>query len=273
MATAWQTLDWYDAPKYYDAVFDEGTEQEAAFIAGVFERHAAPANVRRGAAARSRRAPRVLEPACGAGRRVEALAQRGFAVSGFDLSEPMLEHARERTRALRPRPKLFVAAMQDFASDERFDLAHCLVSTFKYLASERDAKRHLELVAEHLVPGGVYVLGFHLTEYADERMNRERWKAKRDGFEVVCTIEGWPADKRKRTEAVRSRLVVQEGGETKRLETNWTFRTYDARQVRALLRSVPTLEHVATYDFTHDLESPRELSDEQLDIVLVLRKR
>jgi len=258
-------LDWYDAPKYYDAVFDAGTAQEAAFLEGVLARH--------GAVRGRPRVRRVLEPACGSGRLVAALAERGFAVVGFDLSEPMLEHARVRVRGLAPRPRLFRAAMQDFAARERFHLAHCLVSTFKYLANEADARRHLELVAEHLVPGGVYVLGFHLTEYADQRRNRERWQARGDGFEVVCTIEGWPAERRTRTERVRSRLVVAEGGAERRLETSWTFRTYDAAQVRRLLRSVPALEHVATYDFDHDLDQPREFGDEQLDAVLVLRRR
>ena len=72
---------------------------------------------------------------------------------------------------------------------------------------------------------------------------------------------------------MRSRLAVQERGREKRSETVWTFRTYDALQVKRLLRSVPSLEHVATYDFTYRLDGERELSDDQLDLVLVLRKR
>lgn len=50
-----------------------------------------------------------------------------------------------------------------------------------------------------------------------------------------------------------------------------SFRTYDARELRALIASVSALEHVATYDFTYGQE--RQLSDDQLDCVLVLRKR
>ena len=78
--------------------------------------------------------------------------------------------------------------------------------------------------------------------------------------------------RRRRTERVRTRLTVQQRGETLHLETNWTFRTYDASQVRRLLRSVPSLEHVATYDFTYQLDRERDLDDEQLDVVLVLRR-
>lgn len=266
---SWQTLDWYDAPAYYDAVFEEGTDTEAAFLEDCLEAYGQVDLGRR-------RTRRALEPACGAGRLVVALAERGWRVDGFDLSEPMLAYAKRRVRAagvLSRRVRLWPAAMQDFASEERYDLAHCLVSTFKYLLTEKDARRHLELVAEHLFPGGIYVLGFHLSDYADTKKSRERWVADGDGFRVTCTIEGWPPDRRTRREAVRSRLAVEEGGVTRRLETRWPFRTYDAGQVKSLLRSVPALELVAVHDMMHDVRYCQELDDEAFDVVLVLRRR
>jgi hypothetical protein len=36
---------------------------------------------------------------------------------------------------------------------------------------------------------------------------------------------------------------------------------------------VPALEHVATFDFAYLADRPRDLSDEQLDVVLILRRR
>jgi hypothetical protein len=56
-------------------------------------------------------------------------------------------------------------------------------------------------------------------------------------------------------------------------ETQWQFRTYDAKQLRRLLRRVPALEHIASYDFRYDLGEPRSLDDEYADILLLLRKR
>lgn len=261
MSTAFRELDWYSAPLYYDIVFDADTPVEGAFLEAMGELHGRSAG------------RRVLEPACGSGRLVAEMARRGFAVAGFDLSPEMLAFARERLEEAGLAAELAVKRMEAFAYRKRFDLAHCLVSTFKYLLTERDARGHLESVAAALAPGGVYVLGVHLSEYGATGVNRERWVAERGGTRVVCNIQGWPPDRAKRLERVRSRLVVEEGGETRRMETNWTFRTYDARELRRLLRSVPALEHVATYDFTYDLAAPRELDDEQLDCVLVLRRR
>ena len=163
--------------------------------------------------------------------------------------------------------------MEDFTTRGKFELAHCFISTFKYLLDEDAARAHLECVAEALVPGGLYVLGIHLSDYTLTTKVRERWVQVRGDTEVTCNIQSWPPERRKRREQVRSRLVVRERGEELRSETTWWFRTYDVRQLEALLESVPELEHIATHDFTYDADAELPLDEESFDIVLVLRKR
>lgn len=252
--------DWYDSAEYYDIIFDADTPAETDFLEAVAERHA------------TSRGRRVLEPACGSGRLIAEMARRGWTVTGFDRSEGMLAYARKRTARLRRRVRLDLNRMEQFRYPGRFDLAHCLVSTFKYLPDDDTARSHLQCIARVLAPGGVYVLGFHLTRYAHQRRQRERWTGDRGGTHVVCNIQSWPPDRRSRTERVRSRLIVTRAGEERRYETEWAFRTYDARQARALIGSVPGLEHVATYDFTHDIDAPIAFDGEQDDVVLVLRR-
>lgn len=261
MGTAWSSLDWYDTPHWYDVVFDEDTTREADFLEALFEEFAGT------------RQRRVLEPACGSGRMLVELARRGWRATGFDASRPMLDYARERLAEAGLRARLLEARMEDFRIRGRFDLAHCMVSTFKYLLDEESARSHLECVAQHLVPGGIYVLGLHLTDYARASKSRERWVARRGATRVVCNIQGWPADRRRRLERVRSRLVVEEPAGERRSETEWRFRTYDARQLERLIASVPAFEHVATSDMAYEPDFRRELGDDQLDVVLVLRKR
>ncbi|MFT4537674.1 MAG: SAM-dependent methyltransferase [Planctomycetota bacterium] len=267
MATSFQTLDWYDAPKYYDIIFDVETEEEADFLEAVHEALGPKVN--------GRSLPRALEPACGSGRLVVELADRGWRVEGNDISQPMLDYARERLRSkgLLRRARLSQGDMSHVSVKQPVHLAHCGVSTFKYLLDETSARSHLASVAGCLAPGGLYLLGFHLTNYETSKESVERWRVEQDGLDVRCSIRGWPADKRKRREKVRSRLRVVEDGQQKRSETEWYFRTYNARQVRNLLRAVPELEHIASFDFTYDIEAPRKLDDEYEDIVLVLRKR
>jgi SAM-dependent methyltransferase len=261
----YETVDWYDTPLLYDIVFEEDTTKEGLFLEQALERF--------GRTARRRATPRVLEPACGSGRLVAEMARRGFAATGFDLSRPMLDFARERLEREQLRATLRVARMERFRFRERFELAHCLVSTFKYLMDDASARAHLRSVAGALLPGGLYVLGFHLTAYSWRRCQHERWIGEREGTRVVCNIRSWPPERAARRERVRSRMVVTRGAAVRRHETSWWFRTYDARQAKALLASVPQLEHVATYDFCYDWTRPRDLDDRQLDTLLILRRR
>ncbi len=257
----YEPFDWYRQALYYDIIFDVDSRKEAAFIEALQARHGAT----RGRA--------MLEPACGSGRLVAACAKRGYRVTGFDIEPDMLAFARTRLRRRRIRARLVEARMQDFAVRGPFDIAHCMVSTFRYLLRERDARAHLERVAAVLKPGGLYVIGLHVADYADRSPSRERWTGSRGGVHVVCNIHSSPADRRTRTERLRARFVVSGERDRGRFETRWTFRTYDVKQMRGLLRSVPALEHVATYDFGLDADAPIEFDGEQLDNVLVLRRR
>ncbi len=248
-----ETRDWYDTPLYYDIIFDADTPREGEFLEALWQRH--------GAGGRSRR---LLEPACGSGRLVVEMARRGWKVAGFDGSAAMLEFATARLEWEGLKACLWADWMQGFTlpakAGPQFDLAHCLVSTFKYLLSEADATACLRRVAACLKPGGLFVLGLHLTDYASVKEEHERWVAERDGIHVVCNTHTWPADRRKRLEDLRTRL------------TRWRFRTYNAAQMRRLLRAAPELELVACYDFTYDITSPRRLDDSYADVVLVLKK-
>jgi SAM-dependent methyltransferase len=216
---------------------------------------------------------RVLEPACGSGRLAVELARRGHDVTGFDLNEAMLARARSRVAKQALRAHLVRADMRRFRFDARFEVAHCLVSTFKYLLDETSARQHLECVARHLVPGGLYVLGFHLSDYDNRSASCERWTGTSGSARVTCNTRVWPADRRTRLEDVRARLVVERASDVLRTETRWRFRSYDERQARRLIASVPSFECVALHDFHYEVERPRAFGAGILDCVFVLRKR
>ena len=59
---------------------------------------------------------------------------------------------------------------------------------------------------------------------------------------------------------------------TFRLTDTITFRTYTRRQMEELLREVPPLRAVATFDFAYEVETPIEVTGETEDVVYVLRK-
>ena len=261
MAYKYEPFDWYQTPLYYDMAFGTETGAECDFLEAVYER-LAPTRHRR-----------ILEPACGSGRLVAAMAARGYRVTGYDISEGGLAFARARLRSEGLRARLAHGAMESYRPPGSFDMAHCLVSSFRYLLGEAQARAHLACVADALAPGGIYALGFHLSDYHQPGPGRERWVAARENVRVVCNIQSEPPVTRQRRQAMRARLVVETPRGTRRYETRWLFRTYSARQFRNLLARVPALEHVATHDFDYDIDRPTELGTERLDQVVLLRKR
>ncbi|MDG1491198.1 MAG: class I SAM-dependent methyltransferase, partial [Planctomycetota bacterium] len=80
-ARRYEDFDWYEAPRYYDAIYDVDTDLEATFLEAAYKRHATPGRGRR-----------VLEPACGSGRLLAAMAGRGWRVRGFDLGGAMVRY-------------------------------------------------------------------------------------------------------------------------------------------------------------------------------------
>ncbi len=261
MSSSFQRGDWYEMPLFYDIVFAGGTVAEANFLVGVLEEHGRSGG------------RKVLEPACGTGRLMVELSRRGFEVSGFDSGEAMLEFADLRLVQERLPGTLSLQRMEDFClPGDRFDLAHCLLSTFKHLPDEAGARRHLELVRDHLAPGGIYVLGVHLADYGAARPEHERWVGERDGIQVVSNTRTWPADRVTRRERIRNRLTVAIGGAAERYESTWECRTYDHAELSRLVGRIAGLEQVACYDFNHDIATPTHLDAEATEAVLVLRR-
>jgi SAM-dependent methyltransferase len=253
--------DWYDTPLYYDIIFDSDTLKEAAFLEGAWEQFGTGSKLR------------VLEAACGSGRVMAEMLRRGWQADGFDVNESMLGHARARLKGRRGW-HLWQATMEQFQAPEgrQYQVVHCLVSTFKYLLTKAQAEAAMRRMTAVLEPGGLLILGLHLTNYARSQCEHERWVEERDGVRVVCNTRTWPANQRTRLERVRARLKVTEGGQTREQETVWDFRTYNAAQLKALLRVVPELEQMAFFDFHYDLSAPRKLDDSYADVIVILRK-
>jgi daunosaminyl-N,N-dimethyltransferase/N-dimethyltransferase len=100
----------------------------------------------------------VLEAACGTGSHLEALSS-WYRVSGFDLSEAMLEIARKKVSDV----PLFRADMRDFEVEEPVDAVLCLFSSIGYAVGEDRLGAAAACFARALRPGGVLVVEPWLT--------------------------------------------------------------------------------------------------------------
>ena len=98
---------------------------------------------------------RVLDVPCGTGRISVPLAERGFVVSGLDISNRVLEVARAAAPAL----DLRQGDMRDLPwPDGSFDAVLNLWTAFGYFETQVEDERVLAEAARVLTPGGVFVL-------------------------------------------------------------------------------------------------------------------
>ncbi|MBM4369241.1 MAG: class I SAM-dependent methyltransferase [Deltaproteobacteria bacterium] len=252
--------DWYQHPKYYDAIFGDDTVGEMDFLLAL--------NRRFGTSGRC-----FLEPACGAGRLIAEGTRRGLRMVGYDWSREMLAHARSRISLAEYRVHLYHARMESFAPAEwrgEVDLAYSLVSTFRYLDTEQAALRHLRCTKALLKPDGLYVLGFDLTDYARTKCEHERWIGKIGRDRVVCNTREWPPDRGRRRARMRNRLRITGPGKDWLIETEWIFRTYHDGQIDALLARAG-FETLAVFGFDHQIDRPLPTDTDRLDRIFVLR--
>jgi SAM-dependent methyltransferase len=253
--------DWYDYPQYYDLAFRSETRAEVQFIEAACRKYC-PFVIRR-----------MLEPGCGSGRLIVALAARGYEMLGFDRNERSLEYLRRRLVRRSLRADVFHADMIDFRLARPVDAAFNTWNTFRHLTTEGAARRHLQCVADSLRPGGIYILGLHLLPLDVSEECVERWSASHGATKVTVTLRVIATDRRQRVEVIRISMLVRTKTRELRLRTEFPFRMYTARQFRRLLASVPQFELCDVFDFWYEIDRPLELNDDITDAVFVLRKR
>jgi SAM-dependent methyltransferase len=135
--------------KYYDLFAqrkrsDPSTSKELDFLEGVFKTDA------------TRPVRRVLDVACGGGRHVVGLSQRGYRCVGYDLSQERIAAARARTARAGVSVELKRGDASRLAPGKKFDAVLALYILF-LLPSDDDLLKCLAQVHKQLRPGGVLV--------------------------------------------------------------------------------------------------------------------
>lgn len=262
----------YDHPKYYDLVFGSDWKAEFDFLRGVFARHA---RLPRGA-----KVKRLLEPACGTGRLMYRFAKAGYPVAGNDLNPKAVAFCNARLRRHGLPETAVVGDMADFALRDfpagyrkPFDAAFNTINSFRHLPDEAAAEGHLRCVADALRPGGLYVLGLHLTPARGApECDEESWSARRGALSVVSHMWSEGIDRRRRQETVGMSFDVYTPSRSFRLVDQTGFRTYTARQMADLIERTADLHVAAVYDFAYDLDGSVKIDGSTEDVVYVFRK-
>ncbi len=100
----------------------------------------------------------ILDLCCGHGRHAIPLAQRGYQVTGLDLSEVFLRKAETEARAQGVHVHWMHSDMRNIPFEKEFDAAINIFTAFGYLEDQAEDQKVLQQVSQALKPGGLFLL-------------------------------------------------------------------------------------------------------------------
>ena len=135
--------------RYYDLLYsDKSYGVEVDFIDGLLKKYCEGART-------------ILELGCGTGGHAAYLSQRGYNITGVDLSEEMLRIAHEKYRASADASCGSVSFHQgdirNVCLDSSFDAIVSLFHVISYQTENDDLLKTFRNVKRHLASGGVFV--------------------------------------------------------------------------------------------------------------------
>jgi SAM-dependent methyltransferase len=135
-------MSFKDYAAYYDLIYrDKDYEKEVDFIEEIFGEIIGKSNPKK-----------ILEVGCGTGNYTKILVDRGYKVTAIDISEDMLELAREKCDC-----EVIKGDISDITINEKFDTCIAMFAVMGYLTENADIIKALNNIRKHLKPNGIFV--------------------------------------------------------------------------------------------------------------------
>lgn len=160
MSSEWFAT-WFDSP-YYHILYQSHDDREAQhFIDRLLQALNLPADAH------------ILDLACGKGRHARYLAEKGFDVTGLDISRASITFARNFEHE---RLTFYQHDMRLPFRINYFDGIVNMFTSFGYFDTDRDHLRSLLNVSGGLKPGGLFLLDFFNSEWVRRHIVRHDTK-------------------------------------------------------------------------------------------------
>lgn len=127
---------------YLQSIANDTTE-ESEFLDSIFKKYGKEKS--------------VLDCCCGVGRHCRALAEKGYNVTGIDISKKQIENAR-KINGIKNTTYLNMDVRNIQLEKKDFGKGMCMWTTYNYLSQNEDFEKFIKGVYNHLCQGGIFVL-------------------------------------------------------------------------------------------------------------------
>ena len=170
----------------------------------------------------------VLDIACGYGRHAIEFGQRGYRVTGLDLSLPLLIRAADEAQRRGLSVNFVHADVREMAYDSQFDAAYCVLTSFGYFDEETNL-RVASSICRALKPGGRFLVDTINRDYVvSDLPSRTWWEG--DGCVVLEEVD---FDFHTSRVLVRRSIVFGDG---RQVENEISIRAYSLHELGRVLR-------------------------------------
>ncbi len=162
---------------------------------------------------------RIVDFGAGTGRLAVPLAAAGYRVTAVEPSSAMLDKIRRST--IGAQVSCVPCKMQDFTSDDHFDLALCVFTVVIYLLDEESLNRAFHAAAGSLMPGG------HLLIDVPSRMTFSNRRVTRHNFQRTVNLT--PLDGS--LYLYEDHIAVERDGQTRPYSDTFRIRCWEVEDV------------------------------------------
>ena len=147
--------DWFNSPYYHQLYFNRDEQEAAKFIDKLID-HLQPVP-----------GSLMLDVACGKGRHAVHLAEKGFDVTGIDLSEDSIKEA-----LLHETEKLhfYMHDMRLPFYINYYDYAFNFFTSFGYFTTRREHDNSIRTIAQSVKQDGCFVMDYLNVHYAEDHL-------------------------------------------------------------------------------------------------------
>ncbi|MGE3319169.1 MAG: class I SAM-dependent methyltransferase [Candidatus Berkiella sp.] len=196
----------------------------------------------------------ILEPMCGTGRFLIPVLEAGFEIHGLDASVYMLERLHEKCAKKNLNPTVWRQFIHELDTKTAYDLMLIPGGSFGLIISREEAKKSLQKMYDHLLPGGKLVFEVETLNAVPERLGIWEGSVKSgddvDSMIVLSTCALPPKDQ---VGSIICRYeLVQKGNLIKTEIENFQLRLYNIEEMDACLESVgfKKIKHYKAYDIS-----------------------
>ena len=140
--------EWFNSENYLK-VYKHRDESEAKRLVDLIEKHVnlIPQSS-------------LLDMACGAGRHAIAFAKKGFKVTAVDLSQRLIEEAKQNALDVKVKINFILSDILEYQTEFQFDLAVNLFTSFGYFENDYENYAVIKKAHSLIKKGGYFILDY-----------------------------------------------------------------------------------------------------------------